>query len=244
MPEVVHNHSNRKVWMMRPFITQRLAWLPLRALFSLFGSLSVTGCENATSLKGPVIMASNHISELDPLLIVAALPFYSRHLPLYYVSREKGFYKPNWRSAVYGGNFFKMMGAYPAYTGLNDYERALRHHVTLLKQGSSIGIFPMGGIQPHGTPLMAKGGVAYLAHAHQVPIVPVRIDGAENITLSDFLLRKRKLRVTFGNPMYPNELFAKSAAIDARSNRECEAAAEKLMVRISDLDGSRDLLPA
>ena len=89
-----------------PRTIQRLAWVPLCALFSLFVSFTVKGRENLANIKGPIIVASNHISELDPLLVIAALPFFCRHIPLFYVSREKGFYKVNWRSVIYGGNFF------------------------------------------------------------------------------------------------------------------------------------------
>ena len=225
-----------KIGAFIPGTIQRLAWAPLWALFGLFGSFEVKGHRNLVGIKGPVIIASNHISELDPLLIVAALPFFSRHIPLFYVSREKGFYKVNWRSAVYGGNFFKMMGAYPGYKGLNDYERALQHHLGVLRHGKSVGIFPMGGIRPRGEPLQPKGGVIYLAHATNAPIIPVSITGAENLSLNDFFGRKRKIRLVFGQPIYAQELLEQpTIEITEKSYSECEAAAKILMNKITKL---------
>src|SRR3989344_82892 len=124
----------RRYPVIMPSFFQHLSWGPLRTAMRLFCSFEIKGIENVIGLKGGVIIASNHISELDPLLISACLPFFSKHLPLFYVSREKSFYKKSWRSfLLYGGTFFRMMGAYPAYTGLNDYRQALRHHIVLIQ---------------------------------------------------------------------------------------------------------------
>ncbi len=217
-----------------PALIQRVAWFPLRLLFWLFLSYTVRGREHLRALPGPVIIASNHVSELDPLLIVAALPFSSRHLPLFYVSREKKFYAVNWRSAIYGGGFFRMMGAYPAYEGLNDYQRALVHHLHLIRRGKSIGIFPLGGIRPRGTPLTPRGGAIYLAHATQTPLIPVRIEGAEHLTYAGFFLRRHQVRLTFGAPLLAQDLISKEV-VTAQSSDPCEAGAKKLMQRIETL---------
>ena len=219
-----------------PMLFQRLAWVPLRVLTSIFGSLEIRGVENAQKIKGPMVIASNHISELDPFLIVACFSFFSPHIPLFYVSREKGFYKKGWRTKVYGGTFFRMMGAYPAYTGLNDYEQALRHHLEIIKK-RSVCIFPMGGIHLENEHAKAKGGVSYLAKTTSLPILPIRIQGLEKITFKEFFGGERKVIVTFGKPLYAKDIFPmmKKESAEGASYSECEKAATMLMEKISQL---------
>jgi 1-acyl-sn-glycerol-3-phosphate acyltransferase len=203
---------------------------------NIFCSLKIRGIENIEGLKGNVIIASNHTCELDPLLIVACLPFFSHHLPLYFVSREKIFYQKKWRSFMYGGTFFRMMGAYQAYVGLKNYEQALRHHLDAIQKGNNVCIFPMGKIYLLNEPAKAKGGVSFLAQKTQLPIIPVLIQGIEQLTFADFLTGKRKLTVTFGSPLYTKDIFQNthSAVINDNRNKYEEAAAV-LMEKIAQL---------
>jgi len=201
-----------------------------------FCSFEIKGLENMKGLKGNMILASNHISELDPLLIVACLPFFSKHLPLYFVSREKSFYKKGWRTLFYGGTFFRMMGAYPAFVGLHNYKQALTHHLKLIQKGKNIVIFPMGKIYPQTTPTKPRGGVTFLARETQLPIIPVSIRGIEQFTLTDFILKKRKLTVTFGKPIYSKDLFQSRDNIIVEGERnDYEKASSLLMEKILNL---------
>lgn len=218
-------------------IIQRAAWLPLRAIFSIFLRMEFVGVENVKNLKKNAIFASNHANEFDPLIIVSCLPFFSRHLPLVFVSREKSFYeKLGWRGRIYGGLFFKLMAALQVYTGLNDYEKALKHHIDALKCGRNVCIFPMGKKHLDEDIHQAKGGVSYLAAASGLPIVPVRITGIEYMKSGEFRKRKRKLRVTFGKPAY----FKEISGSDSTNPDEdlCEKTAVSLMEKIVALDSS------
>jgi len=203
------DHHTKPHPVVVPSFFQHLSWGPLRTAMKLFCAFEIRGIENVDKLKGSVIIASNHISELDPLLISACFPFFSRHLPLFYVSREKDFYKNRWKSSMYGGTFFRLMGAYPAYVGLKNYHQALRHHLTLIQQGKDIVIFPMGKKYLQKDPSKAKGGVAFLAQETKSQIVPVLIQGIENFSFAAFLSRKRKLIITFGKPLNSEEIFRK-----------------------------------
>lgn len=227
------NFGNVESKIMPSFL-QHLAWGPLRLSISFFCSLKIKGIENIENLKGNVIIASNHTCELDPLLIVACLPFFSHHLPLYFVSREKSFYQKKWRSFIYGGTFFRMMGAYQAYVGLKNYEQALRHHLDAIQKGNNICIFPMGKIYPLDEPAKAKGGVSFLAQKTQLPIIPVLIQGIEQFTFADFFSGKRKLTVTFGSPLYAKDIFLDTYnAVTNDKRNEYEEAAAVLMEKIA-----------
>lgn len=222
--------------MHMPSFLQHLAWGPLRLSMRIFCSLEIKGIENINCLKRNAIIASNHISELDPLLIVACLPFLSRHMPLFFVSREKDFYGSGWRHFVYGGRFFRLMGAYPAYVGLKNYEQALRHHLRLIHEKKDIVIFPMGKIALRGEPAEAKGGATFLARQTKLPIVPVLIQGIEHISISDFLLRKRKLTITFGKPLNVEDVFQDidNSVIEDERN-DYEKATSVLMEKVAQL---------
>ncbi|MDP3989353.1 MAG: lysophospholipid acyltransferase family protein [bacterium] len=218
-------------------IIQHAAWLPLRAIFSIFLRMEFRGVDNVKKLKKNAVFASNHANEFDPLIIVSCLPFFSRHIPLVFVSREKSFYeKLGWRGKIYGGLFFKLMASLQTYTGLNDYRKALKHHIEALKCGRNVCIFPMGKKHLDEDIHQAKGGVSYLAATSNLPVVPVRISSIEYMKDGDFWKRKRKLQVTFGEPVYFKEL---SGSDSANPDKDlCERTAVSLMERIIALDSS------
>jgi 1-acyl-sn-glycerol-3-phosphate acyltransferase len=213
-----------------PMLLQRVAWMPIRISGMIFGSFEVRGIEHIERLDGNVIIASNHASELDPLFIVASLPFFSRHMPLFFVSRESGFYTKGLVGKIYGGRFFKMMGAYPAYSGLRDYKESLRHHLAIAKK-QSLCIFPTGDMQETIDSTKARGGVAYLAKETALPVVPVRIQGLERTTLQDFFFLKKKIILSFGKPLFSEELFENKET----GGNEYQKAARKLMSTIEGL---------
>jgi 1-acyl-sn-glycerol-3-phosphate acyltransferase len=202
----------------------------------VFCSLEIKGVENIEKLDTNTIIASNHVSELDPMLIVSCLPFFSKNLPLYFVSLEKKEYPNGWRKFFYGGTFFKLMGAYPAYVGLNNYRQALHHHIKLINEGKNVVIFPTGRIYQNNVPEKAKGGVAFLARETRTQIIPVSIKGIEHFTFNDFIQRKRKLTVVFGKPIKPEELFPNiDEKISDENKNLYEKASSILMEKISQL---------
>ncbi len=216
-------------------IIQRVAWLPLRMIFSCFLKMEIRGIDHAKKIGTNAIFAANHANEFDPLIIVSCLPFFSRHIPLIFVSREKEFYeKLGWRGKIYGGLFFKLMGALQVYTGLNDYRKALKHHIDALECGKNVCIFPMGKKHLDEDIHKAKGGVAYLAGVSGLPIVPVRITGIEYMKDGDFWGRRRKLVVTFGEAVYFKELSGSDSTNPDRNL--CEQTAVTLMERIVALN--------
>ena len=236
MNKKVASLSTHRYPVITPSLFQHLSWAPLRWAMKLFCSFEIIGIDNLAKSKRGVIIASNHISELDPMLISCCLPYLSRHLPLYYVSRVKDFYKNNRFSFLYGGEFFRLMGAYPAYTGLKDYKQSLHHHIALLNQNKDVVIFPMGKKYTENDPAKARGGVAFLARETGAPIVPVLIQGIENFSFGSFLSRRRKLTITFGKPLISNDIFLTrdNTTIDSTRN-EFEKASSILMEKIFQL---------
>jgi 1-acyl-sn-glycerol-3-phosphate acyltransferase len=202
-----------------PMLFQRLAWGPVRLVIWLFAGLEIKGIENLKRIRGNFIIASNHTNQLDPVLLVACFPFFSKHIPLMFASREKDFYaKSGWKRLVYGGTFFRLMGAHPMYGGLNNYEAALQHHLEFARKGESICIFPTGKKRNGITP-QAKGGVGYLVRVTDLPIVPVKIDGLEGMSLLSVWTGKHEVTVTFGAPLYAKDVFMNTAFIQLTQDK-------------------------
>jgi len=196
-----------KIYFLAPLILQKLIWIPTRVLLFVFGNLQVTGLENLKNLKKSAIFVCNHASELDPVLIPASLPFFSRFSPIFYASREEKFYSNSgWRRHLYGGSLFKIWGAYPVFTGLKDYEKSLSHQIRIVRDSGSLCVFPEGRITSDGRMQPARGGVAFLAEYTNSFIVPVALSGVYKLSLSSFLLRNRKITVNFGPPVGQQEL--------------------------------------
>ena len=58
-------------YKIMPSLFQRLVWGPIRCVLWLFADLKINGAENLNTVRGNMIIASNHTNQLDPLLIVA-----------------------------------------------------------------------------------------------------------------------------------------------------------------------------
>jgi 1-acyl-sn-glycerol-3-phosphate acyltransferase len=198
----------RVFYAVMPVFFQHFSWLPLRLFMDVFCRLEIRHRERVENYPGPVIFAMNHTSELDPVLLVSTLPFLSRHLPLYFVAREKSFYRKSQLRHFYGGRFFRMMGAYPAYPGLGDYEQALRHHIAAARAGHNICIFPVGKKHELTDAAAARGGVAYLAHVTGRPIVPVYFGGLAQRSAAQFFTFQSRLTITFGEPIFVTDVLA------------------------------------
>ena len=197
----------RYLYSILPWIIQAVVTGFSRIRYHIFFQYTVRGRENIKDIKGAVIFASNHTSELDPVTVTTGIPFFSHFIPLFYVSLTKKFYKRfGWRKFFYGGTLFKACGAYPAIVGLNNYALSLSTHVEILNSNRSLCIFPEGKMGSGKTIHEAKGGVGYLAYTTKKPVVPMSVTWA---FVDDFgkKLRKPKLDIVFGKPFYYDDLF-------------------------------------
>jgi 1-acyl-sn-glycerol-3-phosphate acyltransferase len=163
----------------------RLAKVFLTTLFQVTNRFRVSGLHNIPA-QGPLIVASNHISNWDPLVLGAAA---SRQL--HYIAKEELFRIPIL------GLLFRAWGAFPVRRGRSDRE-AISRSLTILESGRVLGIF-VEGTRNRGNPeqmLKPQSGVAMLAMKSGVPIVPALILESRGI-MRGF----RRLQVIFGPPI-------------------------------------------
>lgn len=212
------NKINR-IFIILPQLVQVIFWPIARLILRFFLDLNVFGLENLNNIpqdKG-IIFASNHSSEIDPLIIPSCFPFNSRFVPIFYMIRERSFYNQSgFRQIFYGGLFFKVIGGQYVFAGLRDYDKSLINHIELLRIHKNVFVFPEGGISRIGKPIEPKGGVAYLAERTRSLVVPIGISGLYGMSFYDFIVRRRKVVVTFGTPISQEEI--KSMVFRTKNN--------------------------
>jgi 1-acyl-sn-glycerol-3-phosphate acyltransferase len=190
-----------KPYAILPWIIQRGVWIPCRIIFKFFFKLKIYGLENLR-MTDKLLIASNHISQFDPVLIPASLPFFSKLLPVYNISRDKTFYSDSiFQKFFYGGLLFEILGSYSVKVGINNYEISLSRHVDLLNNNNVVVIFPEGKISIDGELSKAKNGLGYLAYVTKSKVLPVKIIGLHNVKFTDIILRKREVIIRFGKPI-------------------------------------------
>ncbi len=148
-------------------------------------------------LKGPCILAPNHISHFDPPLIGLSM-----RRPVDWMAMRELFANP--ASAA----IFRWVGAFPV--GRESFDMpAVRTAITRLKQGRLVGVFPEGGLRTgpqsvlEGAPL--KPGVAALSQMTGAPVLPCVILGSDALYDPRQWLPFRRTRVwvVFGALLAP-----------------------------------------
>jgi 1-acyl-sn-glycerol-3-phosphate acyltransferase len=124
-------------------------------------------------VRGPVILASNHVSYLDPLVLAYLAD--RRHRKVRFLAKaelfEKGLLGPLLRSA----------GQIPVRRGTTDAASSLDAAVDALRGGECVTVFPEGTISLDLEPMAGKSGTVRLAQASGVPVTPVGLWGMQRI---------------------------------------------------------------
>lgn len=164
-----------------------IAFLILKFIFRL----KIEGGENLPP-EGGVILASNHFSNLDP--IVLGVSSFRR---LNFLAKEELF------KGRLGAWFLKKLGAFPLKREKTDFF-ALKESLQRLKKGEVLVIFPQGRrVSLKNSPV--RSGVGFLAKTSGVKVVPVKISGTEKILPPGKVFpRLERIRVVFGRPMVFN----------------------------------------
>jgi 1-acyl-sn-glycerol-3-phosphate acyltransferase len=137
---------------------------------------------------GPVIIASNHRSFLDPFVIATMA-----RRPMYYVAKQEMFTN-RWRSWVLGA-----LGAFPVVRGASDAE-FIETAKAILARGDIVLIFPEGTRTRPGALGKPRRGVGRLALETGVPVVPVAVIGTEAVRRG-WRIRPHKVRIRAGRPL-------------------------------------------
>lgn len=135
--------------------------------------------------SGPLLLASNHRSFLDPLVIGVLM-----RRPIYYVAKRELF-RRRWQAWLLGS-----LGAFPIDRGASD-EEAMATAKQILLRGDCVLIFPEGTRVRPGPLGAPRRGVGRLALETGAPVMPVAVLGTEQVR-DGWRLRPSKVRVRFG----------------------------------------------
>ncbi|MDP3725964.1 MAG: lysophospholipid acyltransferase family protein [bacterium] len=218
-----------------PLILRILLCLPVWCLLKIFCKFEVRGIENIRVHKTRgVIFAANHASELDPVLVNAALPFMGEHNPLFFAADEPKLFSTGfgWRSYIYKAPFFKAFGAYSVYLKKPRLREALKNQVALLQKNRSLLFFPEGGRTRDGELREAKLGIGYLLYKTEAVIIPVGIKGSYGMSVKNFLLGRMRVHIFFGAPITRKDMWGEKTEIRLREFKE---SADVIMLRVKDL---------
>jgi 1-acyl-sn-glycerol-3-phosphate acyltransferase len=184
--------------------------------------------EDNLPASGGYILACNHVSLLDPVVLWAGSP-----RPIHIIAKQELFDMPvmGWVAPRFW--------ALPVRRGTADRE-AIRRASALLTHGELVGIFPEGTRKREGVPGSepgdARAGVALIAVHAGVPVVPVGIYGTQHVARTGLRLpRFRRVTFSYGAPVYPDDFsgLGRRERLDAmtaeimRSIAEQRALAEK-----------------
>jgi 1-acyl-sn-glycerol-3-phosphate acyltransferase len=190
--------------MSAPTFLQRMQFKCARLLLLCWVKVhfrfTVEGAEKVPK-TGPVILAANHGSFLDPIFLGCAVPRMVQYLM--YSSYYKSLAHP----------IFRFLTAIPVDE--KKHLQALKIVVHSLKQGRCVGIFPEGMVATEKKLNPPQGGVIFLAQHSGAPIVPAAIKGNWDAMPRGVIFpRFKKVTVVFGDPFVVPKDISKKEAIE------------------------------
>jgi glycerol-3-phosphate dehydrogenase (NAD(P)+) len=176
-----------------------LARAVLQPFFHVYFRLKRVGMEHLPA-QGPLIIASNHRSFMDPWVIGMML-----RRPVYYVAKTELFHN---RFAAW---ILSSLGAFPLDRGGGDRD-AMDAARRILERGDVVVIFPEGTRVRPGALGQPKRGVGRLALQTGAPVVPVALIGTEAVRRG-WRIRPHKVRIRAGRPVRFPKVEAPSPAL-------------------------------
>jgi 1-acyl-sn-glycerol-3-phosphate acyltransferase len=189
-------------------------------LFRLYFPLSASGRQHVPA-EGPLIVAANHASYLDPAVLGSACP-----RPLHFLINRRVWRVPamNW--------FYRGMESIPVDPAGAGARASIQAALVRLQAAAAVGIFPEGARAEGGELQDALDGVALLSRRSGAPVVPVGIAGtAESMPKGASLPEPLPVRVAFGPPMRR----ADSGGGPRARREEDREFTDELMRRIAEL---------
>lgn len=180
--------------------------LILMFLCKIFFWLEASGKANIPK-DGGFILASNHVSNLDPIILGVAS---SRELN--FMAKEGLF-----RNRFFGWLFYKV-GAFPVKRDYADVS-AFKEAISRLKKGAALVIFPEGTRNKKNN--QVQPGIGFLSSKANCPILPAFISGADKaMPPGSKFIKPSRIKVKFGR------------LLKFKNNQPYELIADKVMQEI------------
>jgi 1-acyl-sn-glycerol-3-phosphate acyltransferase len=157
-------------------------------LFRAFSVLHARGVHHLPA-QGAVVLAANHVTNFDVFPMQFVLP-----RPIFFMAKAELHENPLMDAML------RRLGTFPVQRGVRD-DWSFQHALRVLKHGQVLGIFPEGK-RNHGAGLRpAKTGAARLAITAGCPVVPLAVDGTQQMFKA--FPRRTHIYITLGEPIHP-----------------------------------------
>jgi cytidylate kinase len=188
----------------------RFAYSFIPALLKLLFRMKIDGAENIPA-EGPVVIASNHRSNLDPFFLGVSSP-----RQIHFMAKAE-----LWKVSVLG-RLISAAGSFPVSRGSAD-RQAVRSALSILDQGAALGLFPEGHRHRDGKLGAINPGVTLFSLRQGVVTIPVVMEGTERV-IRNGVPRLPRIRVTFGAPLeMPGSDMRRAERADEAGSRLAEA---------------------
>jgi len=218
-------------WTLRwPVTWLRLMahYLLLRPAMVLLGWPRIVGREHLRGVKGPLLVISNHVGDVDGGFILTALPARFRHRiatatggealeALRTPAPDRNFFfriydRVQWLLGVSLLNLFPL----PREAG---FRRSFAYAGEAVDRGYSLLVFPEGRHTKDGRMNPFRAGIGLLAANLGIPVLPMRIDGLFEVKNSGRKFAAPwKIRVLIGEPL---RFSAEASAEEIASRLQC-----------------------
>lgn len=213
----------------RPIIAgSPVFWIFLKFVFPgpllrLLFRPKVTGLEHIPQ-RGGAILAANHVSFLDPFLLPLMVP----RRRVLFLTKVKYIDNPVLHWLLTGAGVIPVPSHDPqALTAV------VAAGVAALREGRLVGVFPEGTRSRDGLLHQGKTGLARMAVAAGVPVIPAGITGTElALPRGAVLPRPHVVHITFGPPIILH--VPADTPDNAAANRK---ATDQVMTAIAALSG-------
>lgn len=170
-----------------------------RKLVHTFFGLDVQGLEHFPE-HPPYVIAPNHASYLDPLVVAASLP----------ANRLERLWWTAWTGINFANPLLRLVSRLTHSVPVEPKHGArssLAFAAAILRRDDPLVWFPEGGLSPNGRIQPFKRGLRMLLEHFHVPTVPVFIGGTfEAMPAGHLWPHRHRLSITFGEPINSNEL--------------------------------------
>lgn len=180
--------------------------------------LEIVGSENIPK-KGSFILACNHRSNLDPVIIANA-----SERKVYFMGKRELF------KTKFSAKFMEMLDVIELNRDGID-KSALKKGLMALHNGRGLALFPEGKRSVDGRLGPAKPGVALFAFGANLPVIPAFIQGTDRaLPPHSRFIRLAKVRVSFGK-----SLTLPGAAERRNRKSDYQEFTDKIMRGIAEL---------
>jgi len=186
----------------------------------------IEGRENIPR-TGPLLLASNHLSFVDSIVIPLVAP-----RRVVFLAKSEYFTGHGMRGALKRW-MFTAVGCVPIQRGTaGAAQGALDAALEILRDGLAFGIYPEGTRSLDGRLYRGRTGVAWLALTAGCPVVPVGLSGTQDIQpVGSRVPRIRRITIRFGKPLDFSYLQATRPGLARRE------ATDAVMAAIHELSG-------